>query len=335
MNAKKLSKDENYLIYSEGKVYSKYSKKFLKTTISNGYYAVYLKGKINKMFRIHRLVAEYFIENPDNLRVVNHKNGNKLDNNYLNLEWTTYKQNSRHALETGLASSKHKRKIIQYNLDMNVIGEYESITDAAKKTNYSERQILDHCKGRVKTSKRFYFKYKNDNNTINPPKNSKQLYNFPNYLISKEGKIYSKVRNKYLKTNMNKDGYELANISKNGKKYSKSVHRLVMETYNPNNDKTKTQIHHKDNNRSNNCLDNLEWCTPSYNMKQAVLNGGKKSSCRKVCNINPQTGEVVNTYNSIVEASKQCKVHPTSISNACRGLIKILKGFVWEYVDNE
>lgn len=59
------------------------------------------KGK-TKNVSCHRLVAEAFIPNPDNLPCVNHKNGDKSDNYYKNLEWVTHSENSRHALKTGL-----------------------------------------------------------------------------------------------------------------------------------------------------------------------------------------------------------------------------------------
>ena len=69
----------------------------------DGYYLINL-NKDNKMitYRVHRLVGENFIENKDNKPYINHKDGNKLNNNVLNLEWCTAKENIKHGWEIGL-----------------------------------------------------------------------------------------------------------------------------------------------------------------------------------------------------------------------------------------
>ena len=93
----------NYIIYDDGRVFSKYSNKFLKQSIVKGYvqYTFYIDNKI-KRYKAHKLVAEAFIPNPDNLPIINHKNGNKLNNNVDNLEWCTYYHNNKHARDMGL-----------------------------------------------------------------------------------------------------------------------------------------------------------------------------------------------------------------------------------------
>lgn len=68
-----------------------------------GYYAVMLwLGNKSKCAKVHRLVAEAFIPNPDNLPCINHKDGDKLNNQVTNLEWCTYQENMQHAVRTGL-----------------------------------------------------------------------------------------------------------------------------------------------------------------------------------------------------------------------------------------
>ena len=74
--------------------------KKLKPCIRNGYlsYSLNLEGK-TKYYYLHRLIAQNFIPNPDNLPCVNHKDGDKLNNNIDNLEWCSYSQNNKHAFE--------------------------------------------------------------------------------------------------------------------------------------------------------------------------------------------------------------------------------------------
>lgn len=103
---KSLKEDENYLIYSNGDLYSKKVNRFLKGKIDNvGYktYALALQEKrsksgkkLSKMVYAHRLVAEYFLDNPNNYDIVHHKDGNRLNNNVENLEWTNVKEHNRH-----------------------------------------------------------------------------------------------------------------------------------------------------------------------------------------------------------------------------------------------
>lgn len=103
---KPLKEDENYLIYSNGDLYSKKVNRFLKGKVDNvGYktYALALQErrsksgkKLSKMVYAHRLVAEYFLENPNNYDIVHHKDGNRLNNNVENLEWANVKEHNQH-----------------------------------------------------------------------------------------------------------------------------------------------------------------------------------------------------------------------------------------------
>lgn len=99
----------DFYISNLGRVYSGFSKKYRSGTIdTRGYYRVCIKRKDGKYKHksIHRLVAEAFIENPENKRVVNHINGVKTDNTLGNLEWATDSENIQHAYDTGLMSRR-------------------------------------------------------------------------------------------------------------------------------------------------------------------------------------------------------------------------------------
>ena len=81
-------------------------------TDKDGYYKVNLKkNQKGKSSRVHRLVAEAFINNPENKPQVNHINGVKSNNNILNLEWATLSENRRHAYQTGLQNGEARRGV--------------------------------------------------------------------------------------------------------------------------------------------------------------------------------------------------------------------------------
>lgn len=101
--------EEFFQISSDGRLFSKRSNRELTTRVSNKGYAIYStkiggRNGRNVSFRIHREVAKCFIENPNNLPEVNHKDGDKSNNNACNLEWVDASTNIQHAYDTGLIS---------------------------------------------------------------------------------------------------------------------------------------------------------------------------------------------------------------------------------------
>jgi hypothetical protein len=94
-----------YLFSSDGSIYSlRYKKKMKPAKDKKGYLRTMLTDKYgnSKTVKVHRLIAEAFIFNPDRKPHVNHKNGKKDDNRPINLEWVTPQENSNHAAQTGL-----------------------------------------------------------------------------------------------------------------------------------------------------------------------------------------------------------------------------------------
>lgn len=102
---KQMREYPNYLISNFGRIYSFKSNRFIQQRVNGRYLrcSLYCRGGIsNTNVLIHRLVAKYFVFKPNGCNVVNHIDGNRMNNNYTNLEWCTQKQNVIHACKNGL-----------------------------------------------------------------------------------------------------------------------------------------------------------------------------------------------------------------------------------------
>ncbi len=131
-----------------------------KSAHNGGYLRLCLRiNGTGKMFFVHRLVAMTFVQQVDRTHVVvNHKDGNKLNNDATNLEWTTYQANSQHASENGMLGCC--RKVDKLDFAGNYIQSYNSITSAMKSVNQkSVSSILNVIAGRQKTTAGFKWRY--------------------------------------------------------------------------------------------------------------------------------------------------------------------------------
>lgn len=153
--------------------YSIHKKPFIMKQRNNykGYAVVTLcKNGIQKNKIVHRLIAQTFIPNPNNLPQVNHKDGNKQNNNVNNLEWCDNSYNQLHANRMGLNKNRIKRvrevcfkPVIQYDLDGNEIGRYSSLREASSKTGCNYKAMSLCALGKIKTSGGYKWKYVNSN----------------------------------------------------------------------------------------------------------------------------------------------------------------------------
>lgn len=115
----------------------------------DGYYRIGLCKNNKKIYYfVHRLVAQTFISNPNNLPVVNHKNENKKDNRVENLEWCTIKYNNNYGNRILKLKTKGKR-VIQKTLDDIKINEYINARQASEFTNTCRTSIINCCNKKV------------------------------------------------------------------------------------------------------------------------------------------------------------------------------------------
>lgn len=146
-------KNEKYKIIKE---------KILRVNYGTNKYAIvtFSKNKKIKTFEIHRLVAEAFIPNPDNLPCVNHRNEIKNDNRIENLEWCTYSYNNSYNGKAKKINEERKKPVLQFNLKGKLLKEYNSITEASLKTKYDKTTISKCCNNIIKKSKKYLWKFK-------------------------------------------------------------------------------------------------------------------------------------------------------------------------------
>lgn len=115
---KKIQGFPGYEVSSSGEVFSskRGDKISMSPSVTNGYAKVTLSNGTEKgNFQVHRLVAQAFLKNPKKFEIVNHIDGNKLNNDVSNLEWTCRKGNAKHYTETILPKNVAKRKAKQEN----------------------------------------------------------------------------------------------------------------------------------------------------------------------------------------------------------------------------
>lgn len=122
-----------------------------------GYKQVRLcKNNHTKLWKVHVLIARAFIENPCDLPIINHKDGNKVNNEIYNLEWSTYSHNNKHAYDSGLRTM---HQIEQRNTDGTLVKEWRCISDASRETGINLSQIWSCCNNKRKQAGGYKWQY--------------------------------------------------------------------------------------------------------------------------------------------------------------------------------
>lgn len=148
-----------YGISSSRKIKSKILKPYKRNSKRNDNHLVVCLYKNNKskLFFIHRLIAEAFIPNPNNYPIINHIDGNPLNNKINNLEWSTIQMNTQHAYNIGLAKPTKTRKINQYTLNDDFIKSWDTIKEAEQSLNL--HHIGDCCRKLRNRAGNYHWRY--------------------------------------------------------------------------------------------------------------------------------------------------------------------------------
>lgn len=157
------------------------------------------------------------------------------------------------------------------------------------------------------------------------------------YQVSDCGRIRG--RKGIMKPSISRTGYPHITLSKNGKRYDCNIHRLVAEAFIPNPNKLPL-VNHKDEVKINNCVENLEWCSYSYNtnygsspakiskaLRKRYVNRDNHPNSRNVMCI--ETGK---QWCCVKSAGEEMGIDSSSISKVCRNERLSAGGFTWKYV---
>lgn len=260
---------DKYYVTETGQVWSVRRKKYLAANLRESYPCVCMAHDNTKAtYPIHRLVAMTFIQKPEGCNIVNHKDGNRENNNVANLEWITHKANTEHANNV-LKVKRPGVKVNQYSLDGKFIAEFPTIKDAEQATGTKRDDISGTCLGRRESAGNFIWRYVD--RKVDPQPEGATFSDYPNYVITPDGRIYSKRVCRFMIPKDTESGYLSVGLS-NGTKTDFGIHRLVALAYIPN-PENKPYVNHKDGVKTNNDVSNLEWVTPSENMLHAVSTG--------------------------------------------------------------
>ena len=144
------------------------------------------------------------------------------------------------------------------------------------------------------------------------------------YAITEDGKVWSYRSNRFLKTNINRSGYQYVVVSVGGERKTFTIHKLVAEAFIPN-PEGKQQVNHKDEDKTNNKVENLEWMTAIENVNYGTRTLRTQTPVYCV--------ELDRVFDGVREAARELGLHHNNISAVCRGRLNQTGGYHWQYVE--
>jgi hypothetical protein len=176
------------------------------------------------------------------------------------------------------------------------------------------------------------FKYKHTSKYVDL---SIELEKYIDYHICGSGHIYSSKSFKYLTEVVNDNGYLRVHLALNDKGKKMYIHRLIAEAWLDPPLINQTQVNHKNRNRKDNRVENLEWCTVSENNRHSATTNPEqyKHLQKKVAQIDIETDNIIKIHLGIKLASKNTKTNSGSIVKVCKNIRKTAGGYKWKYID--
>ena len=335
---KPINQYDIYLISNHGNVKNVKTQKIRKLQKrATGYlYVTLCKNGILKCALVHSLVFNTFNENISEYNVIDHIDGNKLNNNIQNLRGTTFSKNTENAF---INNEKMKNKLIKvskYDENMNLIKIYNSINDCARDNNFLNGSKIT----RLSYSKKIYnncfysiqFKEKEPINTIRYDDEEFKIidnffgYKYSNYSISNYGRILINKTQQIMSNTQKDDNYNSIKLFDDDKKVKKYyVHRIVAYFFISKYDANMV-INHLDENKLNNYYKNLEITTSKNNVRYSL----SKPIIKYDLDMNK-----IKEYSCIKDAADELNISMSgNIIKCCKNKLKTAYGFIWRYNNN-
>lgn len=146
------------------------------------------------------------------------------------------------------------------------------------------------------------------------------------YAITSCGKVWSYRSQRFLRPSLDKNGYCRVNLTKQNKSQTFYIHRLVAEAYIPNPDGL-PQINHKDEDKTHNYINNLEWVSCKDNLNHGTRN--IRSATRRGLPV--YCVELDRVFESQAQAARELGLAQSNISKCCKNSSRTIGGYHWKY----
>ena len=325
----KIIKDyEEYKISNYGDIFSLKSNKILNPikNFENYFYIKLIKNNKRNSLFVHRLVYDTFknINDIENT-VIDHIDNNPSNNFIDNLREVSKSENSYNRI----FPKKIPDKIYQYSLNNEFIKEWNNYDEIKNTLNFNSSHISNCCLNKIKKAYNFIWRQTNIIYDLNELKNFITIQTgdsntFLKYKINKNGDIINH-NNMIMKYHIQYGYKVLELISDNNTSKTFKIHRLVALTF-LNNLNNYPIVNHIDENKLNNSIENLQWCTNKQNITH--------SSGQKINQIDIDTNKVIKVFDSINDAFRELnKNYGNNIRLACEGKRKTAFGYKWSFVN--